>query len=189
MLQIGRITKLHERKCQPSAERLECMEAQQIVSEIDRDIQCGLAQAALEGFDLSDTSSTISSGTLSNLSRLVTLIFAYMTSIYLHVVVHGFQNLEAIDITTLNAMNLLRKNCPPHLLPACIAPLFIIGSVAREENEDYFRDAFSQRFLDPATRHRQKILPILEEIWSRRRTSLEFQWKDCLELTRDVLLI
>jgi hypothetical protein len=66
----------------------------------------------------------------------------------------------------------------------------MLGSAAREEDKQFFRDIFSSPpLLDPLLSHRGMILPILEKIWSRRETTPRLLWKDILDLTRDGLLI
>ncbi len=88
------------------------------------------------------------------------------------------------------AIELLQIRIPPSLLSALVLPLFIIGAAASDEDQPFFRDVFSRPpLLDPMLKHRVRIMPILEEVWRRRRTSLWFGWSDCLELTADILLL
>lgn len=127
---------------------------------------------------------------MSDPPTLVIHIFAYMASLYLHLVTHGFQKLEALDATISGAKRMLQTQISIHLLPALVSPLYIIGSVARQGDEQFFRNIFSSPpLLDPLLKHRGRILPILEEIWSRRQTTPGFAWKDSLELTYDILLL
>jgi len=117
-------------------------------------------------------------------------MFAIMALIYLHLVTRGFQKLEVLDAIISQALTMLRSQLPTQLLPALVAPLYIIGSVARQEDEQFFRTLFSSLpLLDPALKHRERILPVLEEIWSRRRTRPGSAWEDVFELTQDMLLI
>ena len=176
MLQIGRIAALHERKTQALQQgRFDSTEFEQNMGDITREIQCGLTQEALE---------------VSDPSKLVTHIFAYMASIYLHLVIHGFQELKVLDTTISGAMRMLQTQISIHLLPALVSPLYIIGSVARPGDKQFFRNVFSSPpLLDPVLKHRGRILPILEEIWSRRQTTHGIAWKDSLELTYDILLL
>ena len=160
------------------------------MADISRQIQCGLAQLALEAFNISDSDSAANSEPISDPPTLVTHIFAYMASLYLHLVIEGFQRLEVLDTTVSEAMTMLRTQIPTQILPALVSPLYIIGSVARKEDEQYFRDIFSSPpLLDPSLKHRKRILPMLEEIWSKLRTAPLFAWEDSVELTDDILLL
>ena len=191
MLQIGRIAALHEHKIQALQQRsFDCSNFEQTVSEISREVQCGLTQGALEGFSISECDSATMFNTKSDSPMLLTRIFAYMASLYLHVVTYGFQKLDVLDTTISGAVRMLRTRIPVHLLPALVLPLYIIGSVAKQEDEHFFRTIFSSPpLLDPALKHRERVLPILEEIWSRRKTTPGFEWKDSLDLTHDIMLI
>ncbi|KAK9350502.1 fungal-specific transcription factor domain-containing protein [Lipomyces doorenjongii] len=191
MLEIGRIAALHDHKTQALQQaRFDYTEFEQTVGDIGREIQCGLTQGALEGFDISDRDSTAVFNTMSEPITLVTRIFAYMASIYLHLVAHGFQQLDVLDTTISEAMGMLRSRLSFQLLPPLVCPLFVIGSVARQGDEQFMRMLFSSPpLLDPLLEHRGRILPILEEIWSRRQSTPGFAWKDSLELTRDLLLL
>lgn len=191
MLQIGRIAALHEHKIQAiRQQRFECAELKQTVADISRQIQCGLAQLALEASNISDSDSAASSKPISDHPTLVTHIFAYMAYLYLHLVIEGFGRLEVLNTTISEAMAMLRSQVPTQILPALVSPLYVIGSVARKEDEQFFRDIFaSPPLLDPSLNHRKRILPMLEEIWSKRRTAPLFAWEDSVELTHDILLL
>lgn len=190
MLQIGRIAELYERKIRASQQgQFDCREFEQTVTAINREIQCGLTQGALENFNISEGHAATILNSL-NESTLITHIFATMATVYLLLVVQGFQNLERVDAIISEATKVLQSKVPKHFLPALVCSLFIIGSVAKQEDEQFFRDIFSSPpMLDPTLKHRGRILPILEEIWSRRKTTPAFMWEDCLELTSDVLLL
>jgi hypothetical protein len=113
-----------------------------------------------------------------------------MASVYLHLVIHGFAKLELLDTIIAEVLELLQDRVSTSLLPSLVCPLFIIGSVAKPEDESIFRSIISSRPLhDPALLHRERILPVLEEIWKGRRTISGFEWKHVLELAHDVLLI
>jgi hypothetical protein len=110
-----------------------------------------------------------------------------MASLYLHLVTHGFQNLEVLDTTISEAMRMLRSQIPAHILPALVCPLYVIGCVARKEDKQYFRNIFSSPpLLNPLLKHRGRILPILEEIWRKRHTVLGFSWN---EVSCNILLL
>jgi hypothetical protein len=104
--------------------------------------------------------------------------------------VQGFQHLILLDKTTSEAMTMLRTQTSTNLLPSLVCPLFFIGCVARQEDKQFFRSVFSSPpLLDPLLKHRGRILPILEDIWSKRATILGFGWEGCVELTKNLLLI
>ncbi|KAK9238080.1 fungal-specific transcription factor domain-containing protein [Lipomyces kononenkoae] len=191
MLQIGRIAALHERKTQALHRgHFASSEFEQTVGDISRDIQCGLTQEALEGFSILESDSATAFNTKSDPRTLVTRIFAYMASIYLHVVTHDFQKLEVLDTTISEAMRMLQTQVPTHLLPSLVSSLYVIGSVARQGDEQFFRNIFSiPPLLDPFLEHRARILPILEEIWTRRQTTPSLTWKDTHDLTHSLLLL
>jgi len=191
MLQIGRIAALHEHKTQALQRgHFDGTEFEQTVADINREIQCGRTQGALEGCNISERDSATMFNTMSNPPALVTHIFADMASLYLHVVTHGFQKLDVLDTTISGAMRMLQTQISRQLLPALVSPLYVIGSVARQGDQQFFRNIFSSPpLLDPSLQHRGRILPILEEIWSRRQTTPGFAWQDSLELTDDILLL
>jgi len=191
MLQVGRIAALHEHKIQAMRQQhFDCTELKQTVADISRQIQCGLAQLALEAFNISERDSAATFEPILDPPTLVTHIFAYMASIYLHLVIEGFQKLEVLDTTISEAMRMLRNQIPTQILPALVSPLYVIGSVARQGDEQFFRDIFSSPpLLDPLLKHRRRILPMLEEIWSKRQTAPLFAWEDSLEPTHDILLL
>jgi hypothetical protein len=81
-------------------------------------------------------------------------MFAHMAFIYLHVVTHGFQELELLEVTITEAMILLQAHIPIHFLSAMVSPLFIIGSVASEGDEQFFRNIFwPLPVLNPRVKH------------------------------------
>ena len=191
MLQISRIAALHEQKTQAIRQpHFDCTEFKQTVVNIRKQVQCGLTQLALEAFSISEGASAATFEPVSDPPTLVTHIFAYMATLYLHLVIEGFQDLKVLDTTISEAMKMLRTQIPPQLLPALVLPLYVIGSVARQGDEQFFRDVFSSPpLLDPLLRHRGTILPVLEEIWSKRRSAPFFAWENSLELTHDILLL
>lgn len=190
-LQIGRIAALYAHKNQSLRHgHFKCTEFQQNVADINRDILAGMAQDALEGFNIAESNSTSTLSKVSNPHTIVTHMFAYMASVYLHLIIHGFQKLELLDTTIASAIQQLKSSNSISLLPALVAPLYFIGSVAQHRDEDFFRTLFSSPpLMDPTLQHRGKILPVLEEVWRRRQVTYEFAWKDCLEITQDILLV
>lgn len=191
MLQIGRIAALHEAKTKATQHGyLNCAEFNQTVCVIRRELACGLAQGSLEVLHISEGGSANVLDSLPDPPTLVTTIFNYMASVYLHLVVHGFRHLEVVETTVSTATILLRTQVPRHVLPALVLPLFVIGAVTRPGDEQFFQNMFSSPpLLDPSLKHRQRILPILREIWSKRQTALDLEWQDCIALCHDVLLI
>ncbi|MCJ1384496.1 hypothetical protein MMC17_007613 [Xylographa soralifera] len=191
MLLIGRIAALHEHKIQAMRQQhFDCTELKQTVAAISREIQCGLSQMSLEAFNIPKRDSVTMLEPILDLPTLVTHIFAYMASFYLHLVIEGFQKLEKLDTTISEVMRMLQTGIPTRILPALVSPLYVIGSVARQGDEQFFRDIFtSPPLLDQSLKHRGRILPMLEEIWSKRQTARLFAWEDSLELTHDMLLI
>ncbi len=191
MLQIGRIAGLYEQNTLGSQKRRsDCAKFDQAIDDIRQEIQSGLEKLSLEEFDVSKIGfATLSNATLDPVT-LVTHIFAYMASIYLHLITHGFCNLEVLDTTISRAMRMLHTQIPTHLQPGIVAPLFVIGSVARAGDQQFFRNVFSSApLLDPLLEHRGRILPILEAIWSRRHSIPGFSWGESLELTQNLLLL
>lgn len=191
MLQIGRISALHEHKIQGMRQQyFDCAELKHTMADISRHIQCGLAQLALEAFNISERGSAAMFEPIIDPPRLVTYMFAYMASIYLHLVIEGFHELEVLDTAISEAMRMLRTRISTGLLPALVCPLYVIGSVAREGDKQFFRDMFSSPpLLDPLLKHRGRILPMLEKIWSKRQTGHLFAWEDSLEFAYDILLV
>lgn len=191
MLQVGRIAALHER-CAQAAGRgdFNCTEFHQIAFDITLSIQDGLTQAALEGFGISENELAGMVDTIPKEHTLVTHIFALMASTYLHLVIHGFQELEVLDNTITKAMSILQAELTRRLLPALVAPLYIIGVVARPGDKPFFREVLSSLpLLDSSLKHRKRILPVLEEIWRERERAVGLTWNDSLGLATDIFLL
>ncbi|KAH8589386.1 fungal-specific transcription factor domain-containing protein [Bisporella sp. PMI_857] len=192
MLQIGRIAALYEQTSQALHQgQFDCTRFKDTLEDIGREIQCGSAQDALDGFSISDSGIGPFQNAGFTSPALITHIFAYMATIYLHLIAHGFQKLDMIDSTVSEVMQLLQTRISVALLPALICPLYMVACVARQEEEkQFFRNIFnSTPILDPTLNHRKRILPILEEIWRRRQARPSFAWKETFELTHDILLI
>lgn len=191
MIQIGRIAALHERKTKASEQGiLDFMELKETADDISTEIQHGLTNAGVEDLKISELGSPTIPSPKSDSPILITPIFACMASVYLHLVTHGFQKLEVLDAELSRAMIILQTRISTRLLPVLVCPLYVLGSVSKQGDEQFFRNVFSTpQLLDPSLQHRGKILPVLEEIWRRRRTLPGFAWKDTLELTVEILLI
>ncbi|PVH74816.1 hypothetical protein DL98DRAFT_537163 [Cadophora sp. DSE1049] len=178
LLQMGRIAALYERRTKNSQERhivspeLELMEL-----DIKNVLQHALTQATPVD-------------ARSDQQTLLTYMYTHMAVIYLHLVTHGFSKLEDLSANIFEAMRLLQNELPTSTRSALVAPVFIIGSVARRGEEQFFRNVFSSPpLINPFFQHRGRILPILEEIWRRRQTRPDLMWGDCLELMGNILLI
>jgi C6 transcription factor Pro1 len=191
ILLLGRIAAIYEQKVQASKNAaFDCSHLEQRVDEISGEIQCSLTQVALEGFNIYGSTSPTMFNIVLDPKRFITQLYLHMASIYFHLLSQGFQNLVLLDTTISGAMNMLRVETSRNLLPSLVCPLFFIGCVAREEEKQFFRDVFSMLpLLDPLLKHRGRVLPFLEEIWSKRTTVLGFGWEDCVELTKNILLI
>ena len=177
MLQIGRIAALQEIKIQAlQQDEFDCSELRQDVADIGRQIQDGLSSLTFGSPYISEKDSTSKLATTIDSPRLVTHIFTYTASIHLHLVTEGFENLEVLSTTISEAISLLtNSNVGTISLPALVTPLYMIGSVARQEEMPFFRDIFSSPpVLDLSLRHRERILPIREEIWNKRQTASFF---------------
>lgn len=190
MLQIGYIAALHETKNRAFNAGGFCRaEFQRTADDIGREIESRLTTNTDDSvaMKLSDPALRLK----KEVQSLVTRIFALMAQVYLHLVCHGFQQLAPLASTITDTRAILQNGTSKKLLPAMVAPLFVFASVAAQGDEqEFFRGIFSgPRLLDPFTGQRGKLLPILEVIWMRRQTGPDFEWKDCVELTRDTLLI
>lgn len=191
MLQISRITNLHSRILQAHQElTFDCAGFIETAGDIDKEIQSGVTQEAFTCFNISDHDYSQSQNAISEPTQVITYIFACMASIYLHLVTQGFHNLDVVDHSVTAAMTMLQTQGPAQILPALVSPLFVIGCVAREEHKSFFRLTFSSwPLLDPILKYRGRISNILEDIWSRRISDPLFDWKACVELTGDILLL
>jgi C6 transcription factor Pro1 len=187
MLQVGRIASLSHRKLKSSHESVEY---EDLVRDIRREIDSVLTHGTLESLKLSNSSYPLFSKT-ADPSLLVTRLFAHMAAIYLHLVLHGFHMLEAVRPPLSEALRLLSTQVTRDVLPGLVAPLFITGLVATDEEEqNAFRTMLSSAVIqEPLLKHRQRVLACLEEVWSMRRDTPRLSWQDVLALTSDILLI
>jgi hypothetical protein len=198
LIQIGRISALHEHKTNAMAQDQPMnISFEETVSDISREIQAGLNQMALEGLCFAEggPSENPSTSTMRPLAvddrTIVTNVYTYMASIYLHLVTYGFQQMELISSNICAALGMIHAHVPTHLLPSLVCPLFVIGCVApQEEAMAFFRHIFSSPpVLDALFEHRMKLLPVLEETWRRRETTDNLSWAQVLELTPNILPI
>jgi len=136
MLQIDRIAALKG--------YFDCSGFEQTVGDISQVIQSGLAQTVLESFNISERDSAAAIfNKISDQHSLITHISAYMAIVYLQLVTRGLQELDAIDTTISEAMEILQTQIPTYLLPALVYPLFILGTVARQGEEQKFPEISS----------------------------------------------
>ena len=194
MRQIGRIAALHgQRRQARQAGRFDEAEFYQNVVDIRNEIEFGLAGEALDHFGISSGGTLELTNALPQPITLVTRMFAWMATVYLHLITSGFQDLEHLNTPINGALNLLQTQIPAELIPALVAPLFIIGCVAREGAEqEFFRTIHaSPRYRESLFKHRAQVSMTIEEVWSRRRTESGLAWDDVLGLSqvRNLLLL
>lgn len=190
MVKLGQIASLHETKTQSQDQgAFDYSEFMTKVYTLRRDLEAYIAQAQLEGLCFNDGRSGVSFDPALP-SSLVTRAFAYMALVYLHLVGHGFEDIDVVESTSNEAIQFLQTNLTAQVLPALVCPLFVIACVSCENNKQYFRSAFSHLTqLDASFGHRGMIGPVLEDVWKRRCSTPGFNWSNIVELTRDLLLI
>ncbi|CEL10675.1 hypothetical protein ASPCAL13790 [Aspergillus calidoustus] len=180
-IQIGRTADLHARMAdaQRLGMRVDRARLLQEYDSIHAEIQSGVEET---------TKSKSGSSVLSVF--IPAMVFPHMAIIYLHLVVHGFQELDRLGGVLSEAMQILRNEVPCNVLSAMIAPLFIIGCVARQDGEQgYIRTVLSAApVIQPLLKHRSRILPALEEVWIGRQTP-GFGWGDAIRRCGDLLLV
>ncbi|KAK6836179.1 hypothetical protein PG987_006674 [Apiospora arundinis] len=186
MTQIGQIAALHARK-----ERAPETHTATIALDIGHALQLGISQEEMHDLSLStDYAPRPSVAKASDIITLVTVIYASVAQIYLHLVVHGYQGLEVLNPVMSKLFQILRAQTPRHVFPALVCPFFILGCAARPgEEQRWIRDIMaSQEPQDRLFRHRCKISPVLEKVWILREMNTDFRWKDTLNLCEDLLL-
>ncbi|KAJ5226063.1 fungal-specific transcription factor domain-containing protein [Penicillium chermesinum] len=121
MVKLGLIASLQERKIQSQ----------------QRDIEGHMAQDQMEGLTFSAETYTSLDPMLPR--SVVTRAYGYMALVYLHLVGHGFEDLDVVDSTFNEAIRLLQTNMTAQILPALVCPLFVIACVSCESHQQYFR--------------------------------------------------
>jgi hypothetical protein len=106
-------------------------EFQQAVIDIGHDIEYGLTGEALGDFGITPGASCGLKNTPPDPITLTTRMFAWMAVVYLHLVTHGFKDLQRLETPITSSLELLRTQIPTQIIPALVAPLFIIGCAAR----------------------------------------------------------
>jgi len=190
MVQIGRISELHGFKTESIREgHIVCEEVGQRASVIKSELQNGLAESSLSFLSISDPIVATACNPYITPQMFTTQLFALSASIYLHLVVFGYQQeSEELTVMVSDAIKLIRRHIPTELTHALVFPLYIIGSAARIEDETIFRHIFSSLpLLDPSLEHRAKFLPLLENIWAMRGTGWE--WETNIQLSGPNLLL
>ncbi|TVY49393.1 Pestheic acid cluster transcriptional regulator [Lachnellula occidentalis] len=190
MLQIGRISGLYEYKTEAIRQgQFVCAEFGGKSEEIRRELQIGLASSSLSFLSLSDPEFASACNAFITPHQFTTHLFALSATIYLHLVVFGYQSdSETLKPMVAEAITVIRRHIPADLTHALVCPLYIIGSAARSEDEALFRHIFSSPpLLDPSLEHRAKFLPLLEEIWRMRETGWE--WETNIQLSGSSLLL
>lgn len=190
MLQIGRISGLYEFKTEALRQgHVVCEEFESRFEDIRRELQIGLASSSLSLLSVSDPEFANACNAFITPQQFTTHLFALSATIYLHLVVFGYQSdSETLKSMVSEAITLIRRHIPADLTHALVCPLYIIGSAARSEDEALFRHVFSSPpLLDPSLEHRAKFLPLLEEIWRMRETGWE--WGTNIQLSGSSLLL
>jgi hypothetical protein len=173
VLHIVQITQLHELKCHASAAGL--FDPEHV------DVTASAIDAKVRAHLVHDADQTPRQG--------ITQIYTYMAIVYLHLVIHGFQQLDLLNAIITDAIKLVRQQSPKHLLSAMVSPLFFIGVAANREDRLFFRQVLSTPpSADSCLQHRTRILQVLESIWDKCSIS-DFSWSDCVDLSQGVLLI
>ncbi len=187
IFQIGQITALHEDKMHELyTHGFTTTKFTARADAISRDLARGVENNRQE-VNIKMDKDAISS------QRLITLIFALSAFIYLHLVVHGFNNAEQEGLSNRisEVMILLHTESGRSYRHVLVCPLYIVGCAARNENEkELFRRVFSTPpVLHPSLEHRAKILPLLEETWRRKSCDQSWTWADNLRLSNHPLLL
>ena len=188
MIEIGRIAALHEEKMKSfGSEDRTCVRFNEEVNSIRFNIKQGLTQLMLETSVATEKASQQFPKQRLLLPAMITRIFALSARIYLQLVLGGFQVLQETEVSA--AMEALRAESVFPFRAALVFPLFICGIVSTPCNKKFIRDVFSSEPIrTPSLQHREKVILVIEEIWSMKERDPGYTWKDCLALTGDVLL-
>lgn len=185
MCQIGRIAALQGHRRQAGwTSQCQNDEFRSVAADISSKIDSGIAREALENLKIQAGGSHGTSHSSSDSVALITQIFAFMATIHLHLVTQDFEQLGKLRATVADAIRLLQSQVPCSMVPAIVAPFFIIGCVATEGDEqNFFRAAVaSEASQHPLYRHRKDILQTLDQVWNRRQGSTDFTWNDVLDM-------
>nr|AGO59048.1 PtaR3 [Pestalotiopsis fici] len=192
MCQIGRIAALqgHRRQDGWTSQR-HGIKLHSIAADIKSEIESGMAREALESLNIQTSDSCGINNSSTNSVTLTTRMFAFMAIIHLHLVTHDFERLDNLRETIADAIRLLQSQVPCSMIPVIVAPLFIIGCVAAQGDEQsLFRASLaSDTSQHRLYRHRKDVLSALEEIWSKRQTSTDYTWNDVLDMGQHKYLL
>lgn len=187
LLQIGRISSLHELKVHIASNGCpNTADWQTQAGDIRARLQEGLTEMCLTNLTLDQPVPTTFG------SPFITRMFGFAAATYLYLVTNAFDmNDEMLNLLRTEAMMVLRTQVPAEMMHTIIFPLFIVGCIASVDEQPFFRYVLSSTpVLDPSLEHRGKILPLLERIWQRREMigSL-LSWEDSLKLADQNLLL
>lgn len=189
---IGRVAGLQalkEKSSQGDPPDLEAFDEE--VVRIKEELRVGFAQEEFEKLDTPNEGIAGYQPKVCIDTTLITHLFAKSASIYLHLITHGFQQIHPQEANVSDVLHFIHTQLPTYLLPASVLPLYIIACAAKKGYEqDFCRNIFSSApILDPFFKHRNRILPILEEVWRRRENVCGLSWRNILDLTGDILLL
>lgn len=188
MVQIARIAELQTRRTQTNKQgHLDYNDLELAASNIGSEIEGDLSRTTIQN---TGTTPNQTSDAFQDRYAFITRIFSYMAIVYLHLVMHGFQDMDVLETKISIVTTMLRLKAVKHVLPSLVPPLYVIGAAcSTQRHQQFFREVFSSPpVIDPFFQHRVKILPVLEEIWRRQGTG-GLAWNDCIELTKDILLV
>lgn len=187
MTQIGRITALFEER---SRGYLDDTELRTRADDIRHQVECALAHYKLETIGISPPDLLFTMNRKLDPPTFVTRMFAISAFIYLHLVVHGFRDLELLGQYISEVMDMIQISASEDTLRAVVCPLYITGIVAEQSDQWWFRKIFSTLpLLDPCLGHRQSILASLEKVWNRRQKNPILTWRGFVDMASDALLI
>lgn len=187
LVQIGRISAIHELKMQMLQNNCpHTTDYEDQVGNIRTDLQQGMTEMCLGALQVNQPV------IMTFGPAFITRMFSFAAGIYLHLVVHGYEeDSDILNLLRTEAMMILRAYIPAEMMHTIVLPLYIIGSVATIIDQAFFRYVFTTMpVLDPSLEHRSKILPLLEKVWQRRqRLELKLSWEESLKLADQNLLL
>ncbi|KAL2206910.1 hypothetical protein CC79DRAFT_1370305 [Sarocladium strictum] len=191
MAQIGSIANLHAVRNDVSMQGIAaCANSVAVVQSIETELTAALANVPSNDSSFADN---MLHGALEDSSRniaVVTSLFAHAANIYLHLVLHGLGESEALQDHIAKMMDIFRTQVSTKTLPALMFPLFMVGcAVSTAEGRDFVRSIFALPVLvNPLMKHRLMMLPTLEKIW-RELSVRQVSWSDALLFSVGMLLL
>lgn len=122
----------------------------------------------------------------------VTQLFASAALVYLHVVVSGFQySLAEIRENVARSITLFKRLPCQKILCALVWPMCIIGCMALEEQEGFFRDLIASMGVEPYVfGSARDALKTMENCWKKREARDEgWNWASCMNSSGHLVLI